>query len=57
MAIQIKEKYKPVLVEALNDYLYRVSLELNKMKGDPMTPRRKELSKKQRLLEELRSEL
>lgn len=57
MTISIDKKYKPILVEALNDYLYKVSLELNKLKGQPLTKRRKELSKKQRLIEELRDKL
>lgn len=57
MAIQIDEKYKTVLIEALDDHLYKVSLELNKLKGQPLTSRRKELSKKQRLLEEVRGML
>lgn len=57
MAISIDEKYRPVLIEVLNDYLYKVSLELNELKGQPMTKKRKELSKKQRLIEELRSSL
>lgn len=57
MAISIDEKYRPVLIEVLNDYLYKVSLELNELKGQPLTKKRKELSKKQRLIEELRSSL
>jgi len=57
MAIPIDEKYKPILLEVLSDYLYKVSLELNELKGKPLTKRRKELSKKQRYMEELRNEL
>ena len=57
MAISIDEKYRPVLIEVLNDYLYKVSLELNELKGQPLTKKRKELSKKQRLIEQLRSSL
>lgn len=54
MAIQIDGTYKAVLLEALNDQLYKVSLELNALKGQPLTNKRKELSRKQRLLEEVR---
>ena len=54
MAIQIDISYQAVLLEALNDQLYKVSLELNALKGQPLTNKRKELSRKQRLLEEIR---
>ena len=54
MAIQIDISYQAVLLEALNDQLYKVSLELNALKGQPLTNKRKELSRKQRLLEEVR---
>ncbi len=53
--ISIEEKYKDIVKEALGEYLYKISLELNEMKGKAMTNRRKELTKKQRLLEEVRS--
>ena len=55
--MEIDEKYRNVIREALSDYLYKVSLELNDMKGKALTDRRKELTKKQQLLEELRNEL
>ncbi len=55
MAIQIDDKFKDVLVEVLDDYLYRVSLELNALKGQPMTSNRKDLTKNQRKMEELRN--
>ena len=54
MAISIDEKYRAILIEVLSDYLYKVSLELNELKGQALTKRRKELSVKQRLIEELR---
>jgi hypothetical protein len=57
MAISIDDKYRPILIDVLNDYLYKVSIELNELKGQPLTKKRKELSKKQRLIEELRNKL
>ena len=55
--MEIDEKYRSIIREALSDYLYKVSLELNDMKGKALTDRRKELTSKQKLLEELRNEL
>ena len=49
----IDPKYKSVLLEALADKRYKVSLELNELKGGPMDQHRKTLTKKQRQLEEL----
>ena len=55
--IKVDSKYKSVVLEALDDYLYKVSIQLNELKGHAMNNRRKELTKKQRLIEELRSRL
>ena len=57
MKTSIEEKYRGVVLEAMNDYLYKVSLELNQLKGGAMTNRRKELTRKQKLMEEIRSHL
>ena len=54
MKLIINEEYKDVMLEALGDFLYKISLELNHMKGQSMTKRRKELTKKQRIVEEVR---
>lgn len=51
--MEIPDKYKSVIVEALEDLLYKVSLDLAKMKGSPLTTDRKRLTKKQRQIEEL----
>lgn len=57
MEITIDEKYKLIMREALSDYHYKISLELNGMKGQAMTKIRKELTQKQKWVEELRSQL
>ena len=57
MELKVDSKYYTVLREALDDYLYKVSLELNDLKGHTMNNRRKELTRKQRLIEELRNKL
>jgi len=44
-------------VKALSDYQYKISLELNEMKGQSLTKSRKELTAKQRLIGELRRQL
>ena len=51
--IEIDPKFKNVLLESLEESMYKLSLQLDKMKGEPLTPNRKELTKKQTLLEEL----
>ena len=54
---KVDAKYRSVILEALDDYLYKVSMELNELKGHAMNNRRKELTKKQRLIEDLRRDL
>lgn len=51
--LNIDTKYGPILLEALEDMMYKLSLQLNDMKGEPMGKARKELTQKQELLEEL----
>ncbi|MDF1697966.1 MAG: hypothetical protein P1U56_19115 [Saprospiraceae bacterium] len=53
MAMEIDEKYHSLLKEALGEYQYKLALELNALKGHALTERRKNLTQKQRLLEEL----
>ena len=51
--MELPDKYQPVLQEALQDLLYKVSLDLAKLKGHPLTKERKQLTKKQTHIEEL----
>ena len=51
--MKIDPKYQPVLLEALEELMYKYSLELEGLKGQPMTPQRKRLTDKQREIEEL----
>ena len=51
--MEIDNKYRPVLLEAMEDLMYKISLELEKMKGQPLTAKRKQLTKKQKEIEEL----
>lgn len=51
--INIDPKYSPLLLEALEDLMYKVSIELEKLKGGPLTKSRKYLTEKQQQIEEL----
>jgi hypothetical protein len=51
--LEIDPKYKPILLEALEDLMYKLSLQLEGLKGGPLTKERKDLTDKQNLLEEL----
>lgn len=51
--MELPEKYHPVMMEALQDLLYKVSLELSTLKGQPLTRERKRLTRKQTEIEEL----
>ena len=35
--MEIPDKYRKIVVEALGDLMYRISLDLSKLKGQPMT--------------------
>jgi len=50
---QIDPKFKPLLLEALEDLMYKLSLQLDSLKGGPLTKERKDLTAKQDMLEEL----
>jgi hypothetical protein len=49
----IDAKYKPLVLEALEDLMYKLSLQLDGLKGGPLTKERKDLTDKQALIEEL----
>ncbi|MCB0621427.1 MAG: hypothetical protein KDC43_11450 [Saprospiraceae bacterium] len=51
--IQIDLKYQPLLLEALEELMYKVSLELDSLKGSPLSAHRQQLTKKQQELEKL----
>lgn len=51
--IKIDIKYKNVLLEVLEDKMYKLSLELDELKGGPLDSKRKELDNKQKEIEEL----
>lgn len=55
--IEIDPKYKAVLLEALEELMYKNSLLLNDMKGGPMDKKRKRLTEKQEMLEKLQHEV
>jgi len=42
----IDPKYKPILLEALEDMMYKLSLQLEPHKGKPLTGERKQLTAK-----------
>ncbi len=46
-----------MILEALDDYLYKISIELSDLKGQAMNNRRKELTKKQKLTEQLQHQI
>jgi len=46
-------KHKLILLEALEDMLYKLSMQLEDLKGKPLTGERKVLTKKQEVVEEL----
>lgn len=51
--IELEPKYQPILLEALEELMYKLSLELDDLKGGPLDTRRKELTKKQQTVEKL----
>jgi len=51
--MQIEFKDRHLLLEALEDMMYKISLRLEEMKGGPLTDDRKELTKKQKQAEAL----
>ncbi len=55
--LTIDPKYKSILLEALEEMMYKLSLQLNDLKGGPLTKERKELTEKQNLVEELQHQI
>lgn len=51
--MNVDPKHKAVLLEALEDMMYKLSLQLEALNGQPLTAERKALTKKQELIEEL----
>ena len=51
--IEIDPKYSPILLEALEEAMYKLSIQLEGLKGQPLTDQRKQLTEKQNSLEEL----
>lgn len=51
--MHIDQKHKPILLEALGELMYKLSLELENLKGEPLTKWRKELTHKQEMVEQL----
>ncbi len=53
----IDPKYKSILLEALEDMMYKLSIQQEKLKGKPLTAERKEITNKQTLVEELQHQI
>ena len=51
--IKIDARHKGLLLEALEELMYKLSLELDGLKGQPLSRSRKELTQKQAQIEEL----
>lgn len=51
--MKLEQQYQPILLEALEDLMYKVSLQLDTLKGGPLTHERKVLTEKQKQIEEL----
>lgn len=55
--MNIDPKYKPLLLEALEELMYKLSMQLEGLKGGPLTTERKELTGKQAMVEELQHQI
>ncbi len=55
--IQIPEKFKDLILETIEEALYKIALDMEGLKGGPMTPQRKKLDKKQKELEALQHKI
>ena len=51
--MEIDIKYKTLLLEAIEDLMYKTALDLAKLKGQALTKQRKELTEKQQQIEQL----
>lgn len=55
--MELEAKHKQILLEALEELMYKLSLELNNLKGGPLDARRKQLTEKQKEVETLQHEI
>ena len=55
--IHIDPSNKDLLLEALEELMYKLSLDLAQLKGGPMTAERKALTAKQEAIEKLQHEI
>ena len=55
--VKIDSKYVPILLEGLEELLYKLALQMEDLKGGPMTPERKRLDKKQKMVEDLQHKI
>ena len=55
--IKLDPKFSPLLLEAVQELMYKVSLQLENHKGQALSQERKKLTKKQKLLEELQHQI
>ena len=55
--ITIPVKFGPLMLETLEESLYKVAMEMESLKGGPMTAERKKLDKKQKELEEIQHKI
>lgn len=53
----IEPKHVPLMLEAIEELLYKIALRLEELKGGPLTGERKELTKKQKALEDIQHKL
>ena len=51
--MEIDNKYQSIILEALEEMMYRISLDLASYKGGPLTKERRALTRKQAKLEKL----
>lgn len=51
--IQLDTQQKHLVLEALEEMMYKLSLQLEELKGGPLNKRRKDLTRKQAQIEEL----
>ena len=55
--LQLDPKYKPLLLEALEDLMYKLSMQLEELKGEPLNSARKQLTEKQQQVEDLQHQI
>ena len=55
--MKITAENKAILLEALEDMMYKLSLQLDDLKGGPLDKQRKELTEKQSKVEKLQHQI